>query len=48
MNSGLSSKKTSSCKWPSLFILSKRDDDLMVIQNVQRELHQVSRHYCLL
>ena len=48
MNSGLSSKKTLSCKWPSLFILSKRDDNLIVMQNVQHELHQVSRHYYLL
>ena len=49
MNSGLSSKKTSlGCKRPSLFILSKRDDDLIVMQNVQRELHPVSRNYRLL
>ena len=30
----------------NLLILSKRDDDLIVIQNVQFEFRQVLRHYC--
>ena len=54
MNFGLNSKKPSLCKWPvrviviELFILSKRDDNLIVMQNVQCQFRQVSRHYCLL
>ena len=30
----------------SLFILLKRDDDLIVTQNVTFEVRQVLRHYC--
>ena len=30
----------------SLFILLKRDDDLIVMQNIAFEFRQVLRHYC--